>query len=106
MAGTKGRRVLTPNTSIMSHQFSWENHGKAHELFSTFREFNLTQQRMFDHYRICTGLDDAEIKEHLLPPQDRWLDANEAMSMGICDMIDDVSSMMTTSNRNTTKKPI
>jgi ATP-dependent Clp protease protease subunit len=39
IAGAPGRRILTPNTSIMSHQFSWYNEGKAHELFATMKEF-------------------------------------------------------------------
>ena len=39
IAGTPGRRVLTPNTSILSHQFSWGSAGKAHELFATVKEF-------------------------------------------------------------------
>ena len=29
MAGTKGHRILTPNTSIMSHRYSAGSHGKA-----------------------------------------------------------------------------
>jgi ATP-dependent Clp protease protease subunit len=87
MTGTKGRRVLTPNTSILSHQFSWANEGKAHELFATVREYDLTQKRMLEHYRSCTHLSDAKIKEFLLPAQDRWLDANEALKLGICDKI-------------------
>jgi ATP-dependent Clp protease protease subunit len=87
MAGAKGRRVLTPNTSILSHQFSWANEGKAHELFATVREYDLTQKRMLEHYRSCTHLSDAKIKEFLLPAQDRWLDANEALRLGICDKI-------------------
>jgi len=87
MAGTKGRRVLTPNTSILSHQFSWSNEGKAHELFATVREYDLTQKRMLEHYRSSTNLPDVKIKEYLLPAQDRWLDADEALKLGICDSI-------------------
>jgi ATP-dependent Clp protease protease subunit len=49
IAGHRGRRVLTPNTSILSHQFSWSSEGKAHELFATMREFELTQARMLAH---------------------------------------------------------
>jgi len=87
LAGTPGRRTLTPNTSILSHQFSWGSDGKAHELFATIREFELTQKRMFQHYKDCTGLDDAVIKSKLLPPHDVWLDANEALALNICDSI-------------------
>lgn len=87
MTGTKGRRILTPNTSILSHQFSWYNEGKAHELFATIREYELTHTRMIEHYRRCTGIDDAKIREYLLPAQDRWLSAEEALELKICDEV-------------------
>lgn len=87
MSGSKGRRVLTTNTSILSHQFSWQTEGKAHELFATVREFQLTEQRMLEHYRKCTGNDDETIREFLLPATDKWLSAQEALSLGICDAV-------------------
>src|SRR5678815_4953236 len=34
MTGHKGHRILTPNTEILSHQFSGVEHGKEHELLS------------------------------------------------------------------------
>jgi ATP-dependent Clp protease protease subunit len=91
IAGTKGRRVLTPNTSILSHQFSWSSEGKAHELFATMREFELTQARMVAHYEACTGLDSDQIRKHLLPPQDIWLSAEEALALSICDHVSAVT---------------
>ena len=91
IAGHKGRRVLTPNTSILSHQFSWSSEGKAHELFATMREFELTQARMLSHYETCTGLDSEQIRKHLLPPQDIWLSAEEALALGICDHVSAVT---------------
>jgi ATP-dependent Clp protease protease subunit len=87
LAGTRGRRVLTPNTSVLSHQFSWGSAGKAHELFATVKEFELTQQRMVRHYQESTGLDEETIKQDLLPPQDIYLSAEEALSYNICDAI-------------------
>ena len=87
LAGAPGRRVLTPNTSVLSHQFSWDVGGKAHELFATVKEFDLTQKRMIEHYRRSTGLDDETIRQVLLPPQDVYLDAEEAMKYKICDAI-------------------
>ena len=87
LSGSAGRRILTPNTSIMSHQFSWEAQGKAHELFATVKEFDLTQQRMLTLYQECTGLDIDTIKKILLPPQDVYLTAQEAKKYGICDQI-------------------
>lgn len=89
LSGTRGRRVLTPNTSILSHQFSWDVEGKAHELFATVKEFQLTEQRMIQHYRKCTGLDDDTIRKVLLPPQDVYLSAEEAFKYNICDHVAD-----------------
>lgn len=90
MSGHKGHRILTPNTSILSHQYSWGSDGKAHELFSITKEFNLTQARMVEHYKECTGLSEEEIKVTLLPPSDVWLTADEALALGICDYISDL----------------
>ena len=87
ISGEKGRRVLTPNTSILSHQFSWGSFGKEHELFAAVKEFDLTTQRMIDHYKKCTGLSEKDIRQYLLPPQDVWLSAKEAKKLGLCDSI-------------------
>ena len=87
LAGSEGRRVLTPNTSILSHQFSWYNEGKAHELFATMKEFELTQVRMVNHYKECTGLSEDEIRANLLPAHDVWLTAEDAKRLNICDSI-------------------
>ena len=87
IAGEKGKRVLTPNTSILSHQYSWGTYGKEHELIATTREYELTTQRMLKHYKKCTGLTEKKIRQHLLPPQDIWLSATEAKKLGICDSI-------------------
>ena len=90
MAGTKGRRILTPNTSILSHQYSWGSSGKEHELFARVREFELSTERMLDHYKKCTGLKEKVIREVLLPPEDKWLSAREAVKYGIADAIKSV----------------
>lgn len=87
MSGEKGHRVLTPNTSILSHQWSWGSYGKSHELFAVNREYQLTEDRMVKHYQKCTGLTVDMIKEKLLPPHDVWLSAEEAKAYGIADHI-------------------
>lgn len=86
-SGSKGMRILTPNTSILSHQYSWGAFGKEHELFATVKEFDLTTKRMIAHYKKCTGLTEEKIRETLLPPQDIWLSAAEAKNLGLCDMV-------------------
>lgn len=87
ISGTKGMRVLTPNTSILSHQYSWGSFGKEHELLARVKEFDLTTKRLVEHYKKCTGLKEEQIKKYLLPPQDVWLDAKEAQKYNICDSI-------------------
>lgn len=90
IAGNKGHRLLTPNTSILSHQYSWGSFGKEHELFAQVKEFDLTTKRMIAHYKKCTGLTEEKIREVLLPPQDVWLGSQEAKKLGICDDVKDL----------------
>lgn len=87
MSGTKGHRVLTPNTSILSHQYSWGSYGKSHELIATVKEFELTSARMMALYKHCTGLTETKIREVLLPAHDVWLTAQEAVDLGVADTI-------------------
>ena len=87
MAGAKGKRIITPNTSILSHQFSWGSWGKAHELMASTKEYSNTTHRVIEHYKKCTGLDEKQIKKYLLPPEDVWLTPQEAVKYGIADEI-------------------
>lgn len=90
IAGEPGERILTPNTSILSHQYSWGAFGKEHELFAQIKEFDLTTKRMIAHYKKCTGLKESQIREYLLPPQDIWLSAQESKKLGLCDDVKDL----------------
>lgn len=84
---TGKHRVVTPNTSIMSHQYAWGSAGKEHELFARVREFELSTERMLEHYKKCTGLTEKKIRKYLLPAQDVWLNAQEAVDLGIADEV-------------------
>ena len=90
ISGKKGSRTLTPNTAILSHQYSWGSIGKEHELFARVKEMELTTERMINHYRKCTGLNEKKIRDFLLPPQDVWLSAEEAKELKLCDKIEDI----------------
>jgi ATP-dependent Clp protease protease subunit len=87
ISGAKGTRTLTPNTAILSHQYTWGKYGKEHELFAANKEMELTSKRITEHYKRCTGLSEKDIKKHLMPPHDVWLSAKEAKKLGICDNI-------------------
>ena len=90
ITGEKGRRVLTPNTSILSHQYSWGSIGKEHELFARVKELELTTERMINHYKKCTGLNETAIRKYLLPAHDVWLGAKEAKKLGLCDKVEQI----------------
>ena len=87
LAGTKGKRILTPNTAILSHQYSWGSYGKHHELIAAAKEFDMISSRLIAHYKKTTGLNETKVKELLLPAHDIWLSAKEAKEYGICDQI-------------------
>ena len=90
MAGEVGHRTLTPNTSILSHQYSWGKWGKEHELVTANKAFDLTSKQITNHYIKCTGMTEKKVREVLLPPHDVWLSAKEAKKYGICDSIKDL----------------
>lgn len=89
IAGEKGHRYITRNTAILSHQYSWGSWGKEHELHARVKEYDNTQSRLLEHYTKCTGLTEKEVKKYLLPPEDVWLTAKEAVKYGVADEIVD-----------------
>jgi len=91
MAGTKGHRVVTPNTMILSHQWSWATEGKQHELLANIKAFELVQDKMLAHYKKFTGLNKTKIKKFLLPPNDVWISPEDAVKLNIADSIVDSS---------------
>jgi len=91
MAGMKGNRILTPNTAILSHQYSWSSFGKHHELVSTTKAFDLTNDMLLRHYKKFTNLSEDKIKKVLLPAHDCWLSPAEALQYGLCDVIKELN---------------
>ena len=87
IAGKKGFRNITENTSIMSHTWSGFSGGPSHQLYSSVRHFDLTSHRMLQHYKKCTGMSEKEIKQYLITKEDVYLSAAEALTYGICDSI-------------------
>ena len=86
-AGEKGKRILTENTSVMMHQYSWGTVGKHHELLAAAKEYSLMQERLINHFKKVTGLTEAEINEKLMPPHDVYMSGEEAKALGICDEV-------------------
>ena len=54
---------------------------------SRVKEFENTSKRLIEHYKKCTGQTEDVIKKYLLPPEDVWLTAREAVKYGIADEV-------------------
>ena len=87
MSGEKGHRYITHNTAVMSHQYASGAGGKEHELYARVKSFEMTSDRMVEHYRKCTGKSEKYIRKNLLPESDVWLSAEEAVKHGIADYV-------------------
>jgi ATP-dependent Clp protease protease subunit len=87
MAGAKGQRSISPNTVIMSHQWSTELVGKYFELESSKKDITQTRNRVVNHYKQCTTLTEKEILKKLLPQHDVFLTPEDAVKYGLADRI-------------------
>ena len=85
MSGVKGKRFITKNTSIMSHQFSTFYEGKEHDVKASEKETRYIKQRMLDVMKESCSMDERMIKRKLLPPSDVWLSAEECVELGVAD---------------------
>lgn len=86
-SGTKGKRVITKNTLLLSHQYSWGSFGKYHELIADRKGQDILHKSMIKHYLKHTKLDEEQIEKILLPKSDVWLTPKEAKKYGIVDKI-------------------
>jgi len=89
MAGERGRRVLTPRTSILSHRFMGIRMGSHGELIAGRKGEDLTHERIVDHYlRFSNMKNREEIEGLLLREVDTWLTAEEAVRHGLADIVE------------------
>lgn len=108
-------RILTPQTSILSHQLSAGIYNKEHELVSYMtKEVTNMRNRLLHHYKRFTTVDTDIIENKLLGPTDYWLDAKEALKYGMCDEVkliknindNDVNKKSKPSKTTNKKKPL
>ena len=89
MTGEKGHRVVTPRTSILSHRFSAMSSGNHSQLIAGRREEDMLHERILNHYMAYSNIKDkAELEKYLLRDVDIWLSTEEALKLGIVDVVE------------------
>jgi ATP-dependent Clp protease protease subunit len=86
-AGTKGMRTMSKNAFIMTHQFHAWMDGKYHELIAMREHEDDLQRRMVQHFVRNSKMTEKQIKDVILGPSDKWISAEEALKLGLCDKI-------------------
>jgi ATP-dependent Clp protease, protease subunit len=88
-AGTKGKRISTPNSSIMIHG-AYDNgiEGTEQQLLSRMKYIKNEQKKDANFWLARSNLKNiAEVKRKLLDGLDHFLTAEEALKLGIIDKI-------------------
>ncbi|HRC95812.1 MAG TPA: ATP-dependent Clp protease proteolytic subunit [Coprothermobacter proteolyticus] len=81
-------RLIAPNCSVLSHQYSASLGMSKHiDLEAKTKDLKMTAQRVIDHYVQSTGLPEKEVKKYLVHEKDVYLSAEEAVKY---NMFDDV----------------
>ena len=88
MAGEKGKRVITPRTSILSHRYFGGAIGNHSSLLAARKEQDLMHQRIINHYFQHTKMStEKELNDTLLRDVDTWLSPEECVEYGIADTV-------------------
>jgi len=81
------KRYISPNTSIMCHEYSETVEGKHHDIISSMKEAELCNAKMLDILVSQCSLTDEQVAEELLNPTDIYLTPEELLAIGGADEI-------------------
>jgi len=84
-AGTKGKRYILPNAKVMIHQPFGGVYGQAADIEIQAEEILKTKNILINVMSKCTGQAPDRVRED--SERDRFFDAKEAVSYGICDEV-------------------
>jgi ATP-dependent Clp protease protease subunit len=88
-AGTKGKRIMSRNSFIMTHQFYQGMEGKYHEFIAQRNHDDDIHKRFVEHFQRHTKMSEKQIQDVLLGSSDKWISAKEALKYGMCDEVRD-----------------
>lgn len=87
--GTKGMRVMSRNSFVMTHQFSQTLEGKYHDFIAQRAHEDDLHNRFIQHFLRHTKMNEKQINDILLGSADKFISAKEALKYGICDQVKD-----------------
>ena len=89
IAGEKGKRILTPRTSILSHRYSGGHSGNHSQIVATRVEEDFMHKRIVTHYTQHSALKtEEELNKHLLRDVDTWMTPEKAVEFGLADIVE------------------
>lgn len=86
-SGSKGMRLMSPNTGIMCHQFSDNAGGKYHDIKAQVVESDHCNRKMVGILSAATGLPSTTVRSKLMPASDVYLTAEEVVKLNVADGI-------------------
>ena len=86
-AGNHGMRTLTKNSEVMAHQFSGYFDGKQHELIAQQTAYKMLERRFIRHFLNHSLMSEAQIRDVLFGPSDRYLTPMECKKYGLVDRV-------------------
>lgn len=89
VAGDKGRRVLSKNAAVMTHQFAAYLYGKAHEMVAARKFHDKLENQFIQHFVKNTKMTAKQVRDILLRESDTWLEPKECLKYGMCDIVSD-----------------
>lgn len=88
-AGSPGKRIMSRNSYIMTHQYLDEFEGKYHEFVAMRKSQDELHKRFIAHYVKRTKMNEKQVRATLLSGADKWINAKDALKLGLCDEIRD-----------------
>lgn len=89
VAGDKGKRILSKNSYVMTHQFAGVLAGKAHEMIAARKMHDRLEDQFIKHFVHHTKMNAKQVRDILLRESDTWLEPKEALKFGLCDIVSD-----------------
>ena len=89
VAGDRGKRILSKNSYVMTHQFSSFIAGKAHEMVAARKVHDRIEHQFIKFFVEKTKMTEKQVRDILFRESDTWLEPKEALKYGLCDIVSD-----------------